>query len=484
MLKYQGLGGVDGVVAGSTHVFTLITPRGVEKLLHDCGDAMEHGQNMVKIDYKSLANRLTTFCVSHSHFDHAGKIAEPFFEGYNGKVFMQKANFDLIKGDLRESAGMEYSRLKSYNESIKGRRDASGDYIPFAKPKINTENLNKMVNNFVSVDYEKTIQVSPNIQAIFHDAGHILGSAAIEYLFNDGGKIKRVLMAVDLGRDDINIPIINPPYRNFKPGMDYCFIESTYGSRQHLDRQTTREGLEESMMRLISEESRGLMASFAKMRSQWILWDLFDIYKSGKFPSDFKIYFDSPSAIQFNRAIVRHPECLDQKALDELFLDGKKTKENLFKFPNLVYVESRADSQALDSLKGPHLVISASGMWFLGRVKNHLPAYIEDPNASLFRTGYQVSGCLGGLLEAGKEKNPKITIDNKSYQYNAKWCELRGYSAHADGNTCVDYISNSVKPKKTFIVHGEKESSEWTLRSLQQKNQSAEIVRKNKVYDL
>jgi metallo-beta-lactamase family protein len=483
MLQYEGLGGVDGRTAGSKHLFTLKTKDGVEKLLHDCGSNMsENSNDMTEFkDYPGLVNGLSVISLGHGHFDHAGDLHKPHQRGYKGRYFGQKATVDLVESQLRGIVEQEYFNNKRACDAVRGKRDSNGNYIPFPKPSFTSVDAKAIMANFARVNYDERIQISKNIAVTYREAGHIIGSSQAVYEFNDNGVVKRVVMAVDLGRDDMDIPLLRQPFENFSESIDHCFIESTYGDRPHTDRETTRAVLEEVIQRGIKENKKMLMASFAIMRTQWILSDLFDIYKSGKLPSDFRIYFDSPTALDVNKVILKNPDCLDERAIEELL----NKKENPFKFPNLVYVGNKQKSMALDNLPGPHLVISASGMWFMGRIKSHAKSRVPDPNALLIGTGYQCKGCLGYLIEEGKEKHPKLTIDGQDYDYKADYVRLRGYSAHADGNQCVRHVVNCVKPKKrAFVVHGEKEQSEWTLKQLQARGQDAEIVRRNKVYEL
>jgi metallo-beta-lactamase family protein len=237
----------------------------------------------------------------------------------------------------------------------------------------------------------------------------------------------------------------------------------------------------EVVMRAIKDKKRMLAASFAIMRTQWFLSDLYDIYKEGKLPSDFKIYFDSPTANDVNKVMLKNPDCLDDRAREELL----NKNENFLNFPNLVYVPNKQKSMALDSLREPHLLISASGMWFMGRVKSHLKSHISDSQTTLISMGYQCPGCIGSLLEQGKEKNPVIKIDGEDHRYLAEHVRLRGYSAHADGNQCVRHVCEKIKPLVgAFAVHGEQPNIDWTVNEIRKKGRNAQGVVKNKFYRL
>jgi len=473
MLKYQGYGGVDGVVAGSKHVFTLETSGGVEKLLHDCGSQMgETGAGKQFNQWAEIINGLTVLNLSHGHYDHMGETHQLYGKGYGGPCYGHGATIDIATSQLRTQVNQAWM-------DVKGRRDASGQY---SKPSFTSADLKNITQKMNPVSYNKTIQISPNIRATYFDAGHIIGSCQVLYEFNDNKRIVKVLTAIDLGRSDIDAPILNYPCHNFPAGIDFCFIESTYGDRAHTDRNQTRKDLKSVLDRIVSENRRGLMGTFAIGRSHWVLDDLFELYLKKEINPELKIYVDSPSITDGEKIILNHRECLDQRGF-QLF--DPRNSETPFKFRNLVYPKNKQQSIALNQINGPYLIISASGMWFMGRVKDHLKAHIEDPNTMLIQTGYQVPGCIGYLLEQGKEKNPTINIDGESYQYKAEQVRLRGYSAHADGNECVQHVTQFVKPTKgTFVAHGERQQSEWTLQQLLTRGQKAEIVRLGKIYYL
>ncbi|MBI5148378.1 MBL fold metallo-hydrolase [Candidatus Pacearchaeota archaeon] len=474
MLYYQGYGGVDGVVTGSKHLFSL----NGEKILHDCGSLMdgkprEHNEGLpFKVDFSAVV-------FSHGHYDHMGDAYKLFLDGYQGNYFCHEATEELLRIDLEDAVNSEYYRTQRYNREIKGKKDSSGKFIPFKKPRFKFQDVKEIMKSVQGLKYGVTVQISDSVKATFYDAGHIIGSSQVLYEVNDKNKI-RILTCFDLGRNDIDAPIILPPFTKFKD-IDYCFIESTYGNRSHKKREESKQELEEVLLEGIKGNRRMLIGAFSIMRTHQILSDLYWVYKKGSLPQNFKIYLDSPSALKVDSIITKHPECMDEQARK----DFSSRSENPFKFPNLKIVRSKLESENLNNLAGPYAIISASGMWSMGRIVRHLESHIEDSNSLLVQTGYQVPGCIGYLLEQGKEKHPVIKIEGKEYQYNAGQHRIRGYGAHADGESCVKHVSEYVKPrKKVFIVHGEKEQSEWTMQQLKAKGLDAEIVRKDVVYEL
>jgi metallo-beta-lactamase family protein len=476
MLQYQGYGGVGGILAGSKHLFTL---NGIERVLHDCGSDMEDTHSQSRLPFQS--RELTAVVFSHGHYDHMGELPKLHMEGYNGRFFGTEATKELAQMSLTQTVNDEFRRASEYNQSVRGRRDTQGKLIPFRRPSFVGSDVREMMSKFQGLKYGLTVNVADHVRATLYDAGHIIGSAQVLYEFDDRGRTVRVLTCVDLGRSDIDCPIVKFPHTQFPGGIDYCFIESTYGGRKHTDKEQSRMELEEVLLEGIRSSRRMLCGAFSIMRTHSILSDLYWVYKRGNLPSDFKIYLDSPGSLKVNKIIMNHPEDMD----DQARADFRERKEHPFAFPNLVIVRDKKLSLKLDEMPGPYLIISASGMWFMGRVVRHLKSHIEDENALLVQTGYQVPGKTGGLLEEGKEKHPVIEVEGEKFDYRARQIRLRSYGSHADGDDCIRHVMEHVHPqKKVFIVHGEMEQGEWMKANFEQKGMPSEIVMFDQVYDL
>ncbi|VVB78814.1 Beta-Casp domain protein [uncultured archaeon] len=480
-MKYQGYGGVDGKVAGSKHLFTIENGKGIEKILHDCGSNLEGNGNGNSNPLPFKCEELNAVVFSHGHYDHMGDLPKLHMQGYKGSYFGQEVTKEIAQMQLAETVNQEFRRSSEYNQTIKGRRDEIGEFIPFKKPHFVRSDVKSMMSNFQGMKYNIGVNITDNVKVTFYDAGHIIGSSQVLYEINENGKKTKILTCVDLGRSDVDSPILNYPHTKFPEDIDYCFIESTYGGRKHADKEKSRIELESVLLDGIKNQKRMLIGAFSIMRTHTILSDLYWIYKRGSFPKDFKIYLDSPGALKMNAIIKRHPECMDGQAT----VDFRSPKENPFSFPNLVTVKDSKMSYDIDSMKGPYAVISASGMWFMGKIVRHLKSHIEDEKSLLIQTGYQVPGKIGAFLEEGREKHPRINIEGQNFKYRAEQARIRSYGAHADGDDCVKHIMENVKPrKKVFIVHGEKEQSDWTKSKLESLGMNSEIVRLGKVYKL
>ena len=79
------------------------------------------------------------------------------------------------------------------------------------------------------VPYDRPVQDQRPRHAVFHDAGHILGSAMIELRVRTDGQPRRLIFTGDLGQWDQ--PIVRNP--TVFTEADYVVMESTYGDRDH-----------------------------------------------------------------------------------------------------------------------------------------------------------------------------------------------------------------------------------------------------------
>lgn len=481
-LYFQGFGGCDNQVAGSKYKFILKRPDdGIEAFLQDCGSEMQddvddHNTTVEKAKLLFRADNLNGVVISHGHFDHVGDIWKLIVNGYRGPYYATEPSRELTLLQLTDQSSFEWYK---FGQSAKER--AKGEKNDAPRPMFGRREIKQMTEVFHGLKYGQRFGVTDNIDAVFYDAGHIIGSAQVLYTINNNGKRVKVLTCVDLGRGNIDVPIIKRPHTDFPNDIDYALIEATYGGRLHQERQRSREELEELVQRAYKEKKGILMGAFAIMRTHQILSDLFWIYKRGNLPKDFRIYLDSPTAHKIDGIIKRHPECFD----DEARADFENPKENPFKFPNIMYVSTKAKSQQLDSLEPPYMIMASSGMFSMGRIVGHLKSLIGRDDVILVGTGYQAPNTTGFQLEQG---NDTIKIEGEEFMRRAEYFRMRGYGAHADGEDCVNHIVKNVKPRKgVLIVHGEEEPSQWTYDELKKSlnpNVSVEIVRKGRTYNL
>ena len=306
--------------------------------------------------------------------------------------------------------------------------------------------------------YDEIIEIDENIQVRFNDAGHMLGSAIIEIWVKENGKIQKAVFTGDLGNNDI--PLLASP--TMIESADFLVMESTYGSRLHM-RNDEKASL---FLNIVSEtlEKGGtvVIPSFAVGRTQEILYEL-DRIKFASSDEDFarkyeelmrtSVYVDSPLAISATEVFRKNMDLFDDD-VKELMEQG----DNPLDFPGLKFTRTADESKALNESNEPSIIISASGMCEVGRIKHHLKHNLWNTNSTILFVGYQAPGTLGRSIVEGAKK---VKIFGEEIAVNARIEYIEGYSGHADQEWLMNFIySFFTKPKHIFLVHGEPEGQE------------------------
>ena len=130
---------------------------------------------------------------------------------------------------------------------------------------------------------------------------------------------------------------------------------------------------------------------------------------------------------------------------------------NPLEFPGLHFTVTADESKALNESEVPSIIISASGMCDVGRIKHHLKHNLWDPKNTILFVGYQAPGTLGYSIVNGAKK---VKIFGEEVAVNARIEYIEGYSGHADQEWLMNFVYsfNNKKPKHIFLVHGEEES--------------------------
>jgi len=315
-----------------------------------------------------------------------------------------------------------------------------------ALPLYTSDDAEKALGQLESVNYGESLYLS-GLRVKFKDAGHILGSSFVEIRTKGEGDSKKVLFSGDLGRP--GRPILRDPMQAFN--VDYLILESTYGNRLH-----EANSPEEELAKVINQSmGRGgvlLIPAFAVGRTQQILFVLRELQEEGKIPP-VKIFVDSPMAVDTTGVFERRrgDYDLESKILE---LNGKR----ILQPKKLTLTRDRKQSKKIDQIKSGAIIISASGMLSGGRILHHLIRRLPKKENTLLFIGYQAEGTRGRALLEGSQK---IKIHGEEVPVNARVEQVSGYSGHADYNEILAWLMGfNRKPKKTFLVHGEKESSE------------------------
>ena len=129
-----------------------------------------------------------------------------------------------------------------------------------------------------------------------------------------------------------------------------------------------------------------------------------------------------------------------------------------FGFRDLQYTRSVAASKAINFLREPAVIISASGMCEAGRIQHHLKNNIQDARNTVLIVGWQAPDTLGRRIV---ERQPVVKIFGEEYRLNARVEVINGFSAHADRDELLAWTgAMRQEPEYTFVIHGEEQVSE------------------------
>jgi metallo-beta-lactamase family protein len=314
-------------------------------------------------------------------------------------------------------------------------------------PLYTIEDAQRCTPLFEPVPYGERVQVAPGIKARFSDAGHVLGSSFIHVSAERDGDAKHVLFSGDVGRT--NRPFLHDP--DAAGEGDYVLVESTYGDRVHGGPEDIKTAIADVINATKAAGGNIIVPSFALERSQELLYYIDELMIQDAIPH-LMVFLDSPMAGAITKVFRRHPELFDSEMHQFIRKNGSPLS-----FPELKITETTRDSKAINHIKGTIIVIAGSGMCTAGRIKHHLVNNILRPECTIMFVGYQASGTLGRRIVDG---DPEVRILGQNYPVKARIVQVQGFSAHADKEELLRWLSSLSKPpRKLFIVHGEAESA-------------------------
>jgi metallo-beta-lactamase family protein len=427
-------------VTGSRHLLDVPGFR----LLLDCGlfqgrrdEAVRQNRDL-GFDPKSLGAVL----LSHAHIDHSGALPVLPRHGFSGKVYGTRATADLAGIMLEDSARVQESDCRYVNKKERRRGKAC------VRPFYGIDDVRQIVRRFEGVRYGDAVKVASRITASFHDAGHILGSAAVRVKWTARGQSTTVLFSGDLGRS--NMPLLRDPEP--PPPCDVLILESTYGDRLH---EQAGEEMKRKAQDLIAHarlhKSKIIVPAFAVGRTQELVMRIKELVGEGRV-DPIPIYIDSPLASRATEVFRRHPECFDKETLKTFSVNGDPFASRYIRF-----VSSPEDSKRLNAMKGPCVIISSSGMCEGGRIVHHLKHAIQDEANVIVFVGFQAEHTLGRKLVEGWDVVPIFGVPTPR---RAQVVRFNGLSAHADRNDLLAYVrAIAPPPAKVFVVHGEEKQA-------------------------
>lgn len=387
--------------------------------------------------------------LSHAHIDHSGRLPFLIAQGYSKTIWSTAATRDLCAVMLADSA-----HIQEKDAEFLAKREKD-----FVEPLYGMRHAVRTMELIVGVPYNKPFDVVPGVQGTYVDAGHILGSASVILDCTENGVTKRLVFSGDIGRS--GLAIIRDPVS--PPQADAVIMESTYGNRDHESVDGARAHLADVIRRTAARGGRVLIPAFAVGRTQELLYSLNSLLREGAIPS-IPVYVDSPLAIDTTTVFEMHPETFDQSE------DMVRKVKELFDFPLLRFTRDVEESKAINSAKGPMIVIAASGMVEAGRILHHLANGAADPRNTILIVGFQAEHTLGRRIV---EKQPMLKIFGDEIPLRAQVEVINGYSAHADRGELTAWIDKvkTASPKlgPVWLVHGEPEAQDALKTSLSAK---------------
>lgn len=441
-MKLSFQGAAEGVT-GSCHMVE--TSKG--KLLIDCGMfqgeriCSKHNLEPFSFDPKEIS----AVIVTHAHVDHTGRLPLLIARGFTGKIFFTPPTLALSKLILADTQHIMADNAKR-----------CGD------PQLySIEDMEGVGRHAETRNYHEAFEPIPGVTAMFHDAGHILGSSYITVEIpaeeTKTGEKMRFVFSGDVGNDDV--PIL--PDTEQLSHADVAIVESTYGDRDHGPTAERTQKLLDTVKKVIDRGGTLLIPAFSIERTQELMYEIDGLIDAGKLPR-FPIYLDSPLAIRATELYRHFKEYL---TFDRPILSSKDL--DFFAFPGLHETLDKDASRAINNDHHAKIIIAGSGMMTGGRILHHLMRYLGDPKNCVLIVGYQANGTLGAAIA---QHAKQVNIFSEMIPVRAEVSYIHEFSAHGDRSKVARWLTTEEgSVKKVFLVHGDTDAKISFKAFLEQK---------------
>ena len=435
-------------VTGSCHQLFIDGERSV---LIDCGlfqgaeTAPDGSAGADRLDIPFAVKDVGALVLTHVHIDHCGRLPWLLAAGFKGPIFCSEPSARLLPTVLADAFQISVTRDRALVER----------YLQMVEARLRPLPYRHWHTVYRSADATCRVRLQR--------AGHILGSAYVEFEFS--GKAwperRRVLFSGDLGAPHAPLlPAPRPPWH-----ADIVVLESTYGDRVHQDRRHRRERLREVVEQALEDGGSVIIPAFSIGRTQELLYEFEDILhrqrrKPGRHAARWerlKIYLDSPLASRFTELYRELQPFWDDEAKARV----RAGREPL-NYEQLVAIDDHdahlTNVRRLALSAEPAIVIAASGMCAGGRVVNYLKAMLGDARHNVLFVGYQARGTPGNAIQTFGPRGGYVEFDGERITIRAGIHTLSGYSAHADRDDLTRFITRMRHlPGEVRLVHGEDE---------------------------
>jgi metallo-beta-lactamase family protein len=408
--------------------------------------------------------------LTHAHLDHSGLIPTVVRDGFAGTILTTAATADLLTIALMDAAKIQEEDA-AYKKKRHQKEGRSG--LPTEVPLYTTEDVQMTMPLVEEAAYDEARDLGRGVSVRFRDAGHILGSAMIELSVGVKENVRTIVFSGDIGQ--WGSPFVRDP--SLFERADYIVMESTYGDRDHED-----PGRVDDLLGGIIRDTAGaggnvVIPTFAIERAQDLMFHLSRLVRAKAIPA-LPVYLDSPMAREVTQAFERHVEFLDEEAR-KLFA----SEEHPFRFPGLVIVRTPEESRAINTARGPAVIMAGSGMCTGGRIKHHLAHNITRPESTILFVGYQARETLGRQI---LEKAAQIRLLGQTVPVRARVAKINGFSAHADRKALGRWLDGfKTPPRRLFVTHGDEDVARTTAERIrQERGWTVEVPEYLEIWDL
>jgi len=437
-MKVKFIGATGGIVTGSSYLLEI----GNTNILVDCG--MYQGEESVeRLNFEPFPfepAQIDFVLLTHAHLDHVGLLPKLVKHGFAGKIICTDATKSIAEIIMMDAAKLQEEDAY-YRGNAKGGNEEGG--YSHGEALYTRDDIAAVMATFETYPIGEQVKLTTDVMFRMREAGHILGSVTFEVWFtNSQGRERKLVMSGDLGQTGARI--IKDP--DFIREADYVIMESTYGGRNHRDKNSTLLELLSILQQAAKEKSRVIIPTFAVERTQELLYEM-NLFIERKLLKGLRFYVDSPLAIKATEIFRAYKKYYDEDAM-ALVHSG----DDPFAFRGLEYTESVHDSRRIAGERGA-VIMAGSGMCTGGRVLHHLMNTLPHRDAHIVFVGFQVPGTLGRRLIDGAKM---VRIHGVDVPVNAQMHTLNGFSAHADQHDLLYWLrSFGHSPREVFITHGD-----------------------------
>jgi len=440
--------GAAGTVTGSKY---LVEAAG-RKLLLDCG-VFQGAAELSERNFKPLptAPGAIDYCVlTHAHLDHCGWLPCLVRDGFCGPIYANQASIDLAMISLKDSAHLQEE------DAERAQRGSKHSHPSDRQPLYTSRDIDPLLQRFKAMPRKGRFALSPEFAFDIYDAGHILGSCSFALTINEKGQNTVIVFSGDIGRYDQ--PILNDPVT--PPRADVLLCESTYGDRDH-EPGDSAALLADIVNRVAKRGGSIVIPAFAIGRTQTFMYYLRQLENEGRIPH-LPVYIDSPMSLSATQLYVKYT---DDHDLDFSHLETTGDHDPL-SVRHFHLTRSVEESKAINSVKTPCIIISASGMVTGGRVLHHLAQRLPDPNNAVILAGFQAEGTRGRALQEGAKV---LHLFGQAVPVRAQIITLGQFSAHAGKSELLRWLSGlQAAPRKTWLTHGEPAAAQALQAAIKQ----------------